>query len=285
MTAFTGKQALPIYAKNNHLRHAIGAQKRAKNMRQLIAANWKMHGDLNWADKISELGALATPQIIQNTDLLICPPLSLLAALHAVRSDEPVSFGAQNCHAATNGAFTGEVSADMVSEIGASYVILGHSERRQYCGETDESVMLKAKAVHAAGLIAIICIGESLKQREAGRASDVVKAQLIGSVPDSATSMNTVIAYEPIWAIGTGKVPSLEDIRDIHQTIRMSLSGRFGEASADLMPILYGGSVKPSNSNDILGLPNVDGALIGGASLEMDSFMAIAASARPYNGE
>lgn len=253
-------------------------------MRQLIAANWKMHGNLDWAEKIKALGALTTPEIVRNTGLLICPPLSLLPALNATRADEPVSFGAQNCHAETSGAYTGEVSAQMVAEIGAAYVILGHSERRQYCGETDTHVEAKAKAVHAAGLIAIICIGESLEQREAGQEDDIVKTQLIGSVPDGATSMNTVIAYEPIWAIGTGKVPSLSDITDMHGVIRGSLSKRFGAASAGLMPILYGGSVKPNNSNDILALPNVDGALIGGASLEMDSFMAIAASARPYDG-
>jgi len=253
-------------------------------MRQLIAANWKMHGNLGWADKIKALGDLTTPEIVRNTDLLICPPLSLLSALNAARGDEPVSFGAQNCHAETSGAYTGEVSAEMVAELGAAYVILGHSERRQYCGETDAMIQAKAKAVHAAGLIAIICIGESLEQREAGQAEDVVKTQLNGSVPDSATSMNTVIAYEPIWAIGTGKVPSLADITDIHGVIRDSLAKRFGKPSAGLMPILYGGSVKPNNSSKILALPNVDGALIGGASLEMDSFLAIAASARPYDG-
>lgn len=253
-------------------------------MRQVIAANWKMHGDFSWAAKPAELAELLDADTIDKVDLVICPPMHLLAAMEAMVEDAPVTFGAQNCHAETSGAYTGEVSAQMVAETGAAYVILGHSERRQYSAETDAQVNAKAIAAHAAGLITIICVGESLDMREAGRADDIVAAQIKGSLPDCVTGMNTIVAYEPIWAIGTGKVPSLDDIARMHAGIRARLTERFGESTADGIAIQYGGSVKPANAADILAIPNVDGALIGGASLEMDSFAAIAKAARDYDG-
>ncbi len=253
-------------------------------MRQIIAANWKMNGDFSWAAKPAELAAILDDETIDKVDMVICPPLHLLAAMEAMVEDAPVTFGAQNCHAETSGAYTGEVSAQMVAETGAAYVILGHSERRDYNKETDADILAKTIAAHQAGLITIVCVGESLDMREAGRADDIVAAQLADSLPDCVTSLNTVIAYEPIWAIGTGKVPSLDDIKSMHAGIRARLTERFGEKTASLIPIQYGGSVKPGNAAEILAIPNVDGALIGGASLEMDSFAAIAKAARDYDG-
>lgn len=253
-------------------------------MRQVIAANWKMHGDFSWAAKPAALEALLDTETVNKVDLVICPPLHLLAAMEAMVEDAPVTFGAQNCHAESSGAYTGEVSAQMVAETGAAYVILGHSERRDYNGETDAQVNAKAIAAHKAGLISIICVGESFEMRESGRADEIVAAQLAGSLPDCVTGLNTVVAYEPIWAIGTGKVPSLDDIAQMHAGIRARLTERFGPDTAAAIPIQYGGSVKPANAADILALDNVDGALIGGASLEMDSFAAIARAAREYDG-
>ena len=243
-----------------------------------------MNGDFSWADKPAELAGLLDDSTVDKVDLVICPPLHLLAAMEAMVEDAPVTFGAQNCHAETSGAYTGEVSAQMIAETGAAYVILGHSERRDYNSETETQVHDKAIAAHKAGLITIICVGESLDMREAGRADEIVAAQLAASLPDCVTGMNTIIAYEPIWAIGTGKVPSADDIAAMHAGIRARMSDRFGEGTANAIPIQYGGSVKPANAAEILALPNVDGALIGGASLEMESFAAIAKAARPYDG-
>ena len=250
-------------------------------MRQLIAANWKMHGDLSWDSKPQQLAQLLSKDTHERAIVLICPPLSMLPALVMARADASVSLGAQNCHSEVSGAYTGDVSAQMVAELGASHVILGHSERRAMSGETDSLVRDKAVAAHTAGLISIICIGESLDQRESGQQNAIVKAQLEGSLPVSATSFNTVIAYEPIWAIGTGKVPSSEQIKAMHTVIREALRERFGVSSANEMALLYGGSVKPANAADILTIENVDGALVGGASLDMESFAQIANCARP----
>lgn len=248
-------------------------------MRQLIAANWKMNGTLSWAQKGKALAALLTPQIKANADLLICPPTHIIPALSAQTEGSDVMVGAQNCHAELSGAYTGEMSAAMCADAGADYVIIGHSERREYNNESSADILEKAKAVHKEGLIAIICIGESLEQREAGEAEEITAEQLNASMPDSATSINTVIAYEPIWAIGTGKVPTSQDIAVIHAHLRALLVTRYGAKTANGIHLLYGGSVKPANAAEILALPNVDGALVGGASLEMESFAAIAAAA------
>ncbi len=250
-------------------------------MKQLIAANWKMHGETNWTQKTAQLAGLLTPDTQNRADLLICPPSYLIPAMSDAAKGTAIMIGAQNCHDQLGGAYTGEMSANMCADAGADYVILGHSERRDYNNESSEAVRAKAQAVHKAGLIAIICVGEKLSQREAGQAQEITAQQLQASLPDSTSAINTVIAYEPVWAIGTGKVPSDDDIAAIHAHLRRELTGRFGAAAADGIALLYGGSVKPANAAQILALPNVDGALVGGASLEMDSFIEIANAARP----
>ncbi len=238
-----------------------------KKLIPLIAANWKMHGDMSWAQKPVELDAAFPIAEREHLELLICPPFPLLPALHVVAGPLNIRVGAQNCHSEIKGAHTGEVSAELLADAGADYVIVGHSERRA-SGETDQNVHDKAVAANRADLIPIICVGESLEQREAGDAIKVVADQLNKSVPDIE---DYVIAYEPIWAIGTGKIPTMDDISDMHHAIRK----RVGQD----IRILYGGSVKPGNASEILAVPNVNGALIGGASLEMDSLAAIAKAA------
>ncbi|PHR93419.1 MAG: triose-phosphate isomerase [Robiginitomaculum sp.] len=247
-------------------------------MKTLIAANWKMHGDLSWAAKPKAFRDAHGPQNT-NVEILICPPAYLIPALVKGSEGQDILIGAQNCHQEQGGAFTGEMSADMVANCGGRYVILGHSERRALFGETDGLVAAKAKSVLASSLVPIICVGESREQREAGDADEVVGAQLKNSIPESADGHKLVIAYEPVWAIGTGLVPTLEDIASMHDHIRGILSARFGENIAQSICILYGGSVKPSNAREILALKDVNGALIGGAGLEMDSLCAIAREA------
>lgn len=249
-------------------------------MRKLIAANWKMHGDMSWAAKIDELSTLIGDEKAHpNVEVLICPPAFLIPTLRERAEDKDIHIGAQNCHFEAGGAYTGEMSADMCVGAGADHIITGHSERRDMFGDTNSTVRAKAQAIYASGAIAIICIGESLAQREAGQAEAVIAEQLAKSVPDSATSMNTVIAYEPIWAIGTGVTPTLNDISDMHGFVRQKLVARFGARTAENIAIQYGGSVKPANATEILALPNVDGALVGGASLEMGSFAKIVQAA------
>ena len=239
------------------------------NRRPLIAGNWKMNG---LSASVAEVDAIAAGAP-KGPELLICPPATLIAPL----SGRGVPIGGQNCHSEQKGAYTGDVSAAQLADVGAEAVILGHSERRQEYEVTDAIVCAKVPAAWAAGLIAIVCVGETEEQRDHGAALDVVGAQLAGSIPDGATALNTVIAYEPVWAIGTGRVPSLTDIADMHAHIRMRLAGRFDEAEG--MRILYGGSMKPSNAAEILALENVDGGLIGGASLKAEDFLAIARAA------
>ena len=190
----------------------------------------------------------------------------------------PIAMGGQDCHAAVSGAHTGDISAAMLCDGGASYVIVGHSERRTDHGVTDAVIRAKAQAAQAAGLVAVVCLGETEAQRRSGQALVVVGAQLAGSVPDGATSANTVIAYEPVWAIGTGLVPSEAEITEVHAHLRAELSARFGAIAADGMRLLYGGSVKPGNAAMIFALPGVDGVLAGGASLKADDFSAIIAA-------
>jgi triosephosphate isomerase len=244
-------------------------------MRALVAGNWKMNG-AGQADlgKLAELkAALAAP----HCDVLVCPPATMIAqAAWAVQG--AFAIGGQDCHAEASGAFTGDISAEMLKAAGASHVIVGHSERRQYHGEKDEAVAAKAKAAWRAGLIAIICIGETLAEREGGRANAVCQSQIAGSVPEGATAANTVLAYEPVWAIGTGKTASLDDIRAMHAHLRQCLSAHCGGAGSQML-ILYGGSVKPDNAASILGTPEVGGALVGGASLKPADFLAIIAGA------
>lgn len=233
-------------------------------MRPLIAGNWKMHGNMDWAAKPAAFEAILPQAERGAIDVLICPPMPFLAPMNAACREAGVSLGAQNCHAEASGAHTGEVSSEMLVSAGAAYVILGHSERRAG-GETSADVRAKAQAAARAGLTPIICVGESLQQREAGQAADIVTAQIKDSLP---AIDNYVIAYEPIWAIGTGKTATAADIEQMHAVIRALVK--------DNTRILYGGSVKPANAQEILSTVNVNGALIGGASLEMESLAAIA---------
>lgn len=208
-------------------------------------------------------------------DVLICPPATLIRPLASAWGQRGVSFGGQDCHHAKSGAFTGDISAEMIRDAGGDYVIVGHSERRSYYGETDEVVARKAEAAHAAGIIAIVCVGETLEERDSGRAVDIVSQQVDFSLPTLSNGANTVVAYEPVWAIGTGRTPSSADIAAMHAAIRGRLTARFGADEGGKFRILYGGSVKPTNAKEILGLPDVDGALVGGASLLARDFDAI----------
>ena len=237
--------------------------------RKLAAGNWKMNGT---GDSLAELEALAKGDLPQGVDVLICPPATLISRA-AERADK-IAIGGQDCHAAASGAHTGDLSAQMLRDAGASYVILGHSERRADHGESDEIVRAKTDAAHGADLVAVVCIGETLEEREAGSTLQVVGMQLAGSLPDGVTAQNTVVAYEPVWAIGTGKVPTLEQIAEVHNALRDALVQRFGNAGADV-PLLYGGSVKPGNAAEIFAVSNVDGALVGGASLKSADFAPI----------
>ena len=239
--------------------------------RKLAAGNWKMNGT---GEALGEIDALVAAHPAPTCDVLICPPSTLLSRMSDRIKATKIATGGQDCHSNSKGAHTGDISDQMIADAGGSFVILGHSERRADHGETDADVAAKAKAVWDANLIAVICVGETLAEREAGQTIDVVAGQLAGSIPDGATGANTVIAYEPVWAIGTGKVPTLDEIAAVHADIRARLSQRFGSHGTD-MSILYGGSVKPSNADDIFAVPDVDGALVGGASLKADDFGGI----------
>lgn len=238
--------------------------------RKLAAGNWKMNGTAAALAEVEALAALATSD---STDVLICPPATLISRAKDVAGS--VAIGGQDCHANANGAHTGDVAADMLKDAGASHVILGHSERREDHGERDEDVRNKAKAAWDAGLVTVICVGESLSEREADNTLDIIGGQLAGSIPDGATGENLVVAYEPIWAIGTGKVPTMSQIGEVHDFMRMRLERRFGEGVGRTVPLLYGGSVKPTNAEEIFAVSNVDGALVGGASLKANDFGAI----------
>jgi len=239
--------------------------------RKLAAGNWKMNGT---GAALSELQTLKQSHPAPTVDILICPPATLIHRAAQTVGDS-IAIGGQDCHAERSGAHTGDISADMLKDAGATHVILGHSERREDHGEQDEDVRAKARAAMDAGLVAIICVGESLEQREAANTLDIIGGQLSGSVPDQSTGENLVIAYEPIWAIGTGKVPTLDEIGEVHDFIRARLERRFGEGVGRSVRLLYGGSVKPGNAADIFGVSNVDGALVGGASLKAQDFSGI----------
>jgi triosephosphate isomerase len=240
-------------------------------IRPLIAGNWKMNGTLREAVRLGE----ALRDGVEGVDLLICPPHPHLHPVAAAMLGGRVAVGAQDCHAAGKGAHTGDVSAAMLRDAGASFVILGHSERRADHAENDAAVLAKTKAALAAGLIPIICVGETEAERLAGLADSVVRTQLAGSVPYGFVTAGGVVAYEPVWAIGTGRTPTEDDIAAIHTTMREALVERFGPA-ARTTRLLYGGSVKPSNAKAILAMQDVDGALVGGASLVPADFLAIA---------
>ena len=240
--------------------------------RKLAAGNWKMNGT---SAALSELDALAAKHPSPSVDVLICPPATLLHRAAERTQGTGVAVGGQDCHSAPSGAHTGDTSAEMLKDAGATAVILGHSERREDHGEQNEDVRAKANAVMEAGLQAIICVGESLEQREAANTLDIIGGQMSGSIPDRSTGENLIVAYEPIWAIGTGKVPTLDEIGEVHDFIRARLERRFGEGVGRSVRLLYGGSVKPSNAAEIFGVSNVDGALVGGASLKAVDFSGI----------
>ncbi len=242
-------------------------------MRQLIAGNWKMNG--LFADVARLAGPLRAATGL-GCDVLVCPPATLLAAMVQALAGSAVAVGAQDCHPDAPGAHTGDLAAAMLRDAGASHVILGHSERRAAHGETDALVCAKVLAAHAAGLVPIVCVGESEAERLAGRAEAVVAGQLAGSLPGGFAG---VIAYEPIWAIGSGRTAAEADVAAMHAVIGARLRAQFGAAAA-AMPVLYGGSVKPENAAALLALPGVDGALVGGASLKAADFLAIARAAR-----
>ena len=249
--------------------------------KKLIAGNWKMNGSLEdskglIADVIN--GIFGAQVLLEYCDFLVCPPNPhIYAVRHALHANKNIMFGAQDCSAAENGARTGDVSAEMLVDSGCSYVILGHSERRQYHQETDETVRRKAEVAHKNGLITIICVGEKEEERDLGVQDDVVAKQLLGAIPDSASVENTVIAYEPVWAIGTGKSASAEDVKSMHGFIRQKLKEKL--VNSEKLRILYGGSMKPDNAEELLAIENVDGGLIGGASLNADQFLKIAQAA------
>lgn len=240
--------------------------------RKLAAGNWKMNGT---AASLEELRLLARDHGQAACEVLICPPATLVARAAALAGS--IRIGGQDCHPDPSGAHTGDISAAMLADAGASHVILGHSERRADHGETDALIRAKTEAAWAAGLTAIVCVGETGAERDAGMTLPVIGAQLAGSLPDATTAARTVIAYEPVWAIGTGRTPTLAQIAEVHDFIRATLRARFG-TEADGLRLLYGGSVKPANAADIFAVSNVDGALVGGASLKAADFGPIIAA-------
>ena len=244
---------------------------------KLIAGNWKMNG---LAASLGEAKALraALDETPSAHRVALCPPATLIAQMAWALRGGPVEIGGQDCHAETSGAFTGSISAEMLRDAGATLVIVGHSERRQGFGETDADVAAKAQAALGAGLEPVICVGETLQQREANRAVEVVRAQVTGSVPEAAAGAPFAVAYEPVWAIGTGLTPTLEQIEEVHRAVRAALVERLGEAGL-AAAILYGGSVKPSNAAEILAIDEVGGALVGGASLKAADFLGIVRAA------
>jgi triosephosphate isomerase len=239
--------------------------------RKLVAGNWKMNG-LRASAAVLDALREAVPE--PGCDVLICPPATLLAGL----ADRGWPVGGQDCHPKPSGAHTGDIAAEMLADAGASAVILGHSERRADHGETDALVAAKTAAAWRAGLTAIVCVGETEAERDAGRALEVVAGQLAGSIPDGATPETLVVAYEPVWAIGTGRTPSLAEIAEVHDFLRARLAERLGAAASGVR-LLYGGSVKPANAAEIFATPNVDGALVGGASLKAEDFAPIVRAA------
>lgn len=242
-------------------------------LRKLAAGNWKMNGDLA---ALAEVRALAEAHPAAGCEVLICPPAVLIHPLAACIADGPVMVGGQDCHANASGAHTGDLAAQQLADAGATHVILGHSERRTDHGETSAMVAAKARAAHEAGLIAIICLGETEAERDAGRTLDVIAEQLDKSLPQAADATNTVIAYEPIWAIGTGRTPDAGQIAEVHALLRQRLGRHLTDAAE--VRLLYGGSVKPTNAREIFGIANVDGALVGGASLKAADFGPIIAA-------
>jgi triosephosphate isomerase (TIM) len=243
--------------------------------RPLVAGNWKMNGLKPSAAALSEIARGYDSALRSKVDLVVCPPATLLYTFAVVAVGSRIAIGGQDCHANATGAHTGDISAEMLADGGASYVIVGHSERRADHNEDDATVAAKTKAAWRAGLTAIVCVGETRTERELGKTLSVVKRQVRRSIPNGATPANLVIAYEPVWAIGTGLTPTVADVAEVHALIRTELSRVVGKQNAGNVRILYGGSVKPSNAKELLGVANVNGALVGGASLVASDFLAI----------
>lgn len=250
--------------------------------RPLVAGNWKMNGlkdALREALTVNE--ALAPPDVASNAgagpQVMICPPSTLVMVMAEVLRGGPLTVGAQDCHVEAAGANTGDISAEMLADAGAAAIIVGHSERRAGHGETDRIVLKKQQAVHRAGVASIVCAGETAGERSSGLTLEVVRRQLAGSLAGTSTADNTVVAYEPVWAIGTGLTPTAADISQVHAAIRAVLAERFGDEGRQ-MRILYGGSVKPANARELLSIDNVNGALVGGASLKAADFLGIIAA-------
>ncbi len=245
-------------------------------MRQKLAAgNWKMNGT---GSDLAELAELIQSQGTATSELMICPPATLLSRAADLAQNSALAIGAQDCHSEQAGAHTGDISAAMLKEAGATAVILGHSERRADHSESSNTVAAKTQTAWAHSLTALVCLGETLDEREAGDTLKVVGDQLAASLPEGATGANTVLAYEPVWAIGTGKIPSLAQIAEVHDFLRAELTKRFGPQMAEATRLLYGGSVKPGNAAEIFATSNVDGALVGGASLKAADFSPIIAA-------
>lgn len=242
------------------------------SIRPLVAGNWKMNGTRSSLEELTSLAQMLKDEL-PLCDALICPPFTLLSQAAMALNGSAIALGAQDCHANASGAHTGDVSADMIMDLGCSYIIVGHSERRADHGETNAVVKAKAAAALSAGATAIICVGETEAQRDAGETLNVIEGQIKGSLPQGANAQNTVIAYEPVWAIGTGRTPSVDDVAQVHQFIRSQLVANLSTGAR--VRILYGGSVKPSNAQELMAASDVNGALVGGASLKATDFNGI----------
>ena len=251
----------------------------SKRPHPLVAGNWKMNG---LKASLGELAGMAQGYdagLRGKVELLICPPATLVAAAATIAAGAHIGIGAQDCHAKKDGAHTGDIAAEMLADAGATYIIVGHSERRADHGESDAVVRAKAEATIRAGLRAIVCVGETEAERKSGKTLEVIGSQLDGSIPAGVTAAQLVVAYEPVWAIGTGLTPTAADVAEVHAFIRQRLAGLVGGEGASVR-LLYGGSVKPSNAVELMGVANVDGALVGGASLKAADFLGIAAAYR-----
>jgi triosephosphate isomerase (TIM) len=244
--------------------------------RPLVAGNWKMNGSRAALGEIAALASAYDAALRARADLLICPPVTLLALAGPLATPAGIALGAQDCHAAVSGAHTGDIAAEMLADLGATYVIVGHSERRADHGESDAQVQAKARAAMRAGLAPIVCVGETRLERDAGGALDVVAGQIAGSVPSDIASDQLVLAYEPVWAIGTGVTPTLQDVAEMHGFARGQLETLLGGGRSAAVRILYGGSVKPANARELMHVADVDGALVGGASLTAKDFLGVA---------
>lgn len=243
-------------------------------IRALVAGNWKMNGLMESAAEARALAGFLKADAAAGCAVLLCPPFTLLAPFSSLLEGTGIALGGQDCHSGQAGAHTGDISAEMLKDLGCEYVIVGHSERRADHRENNALVRAKAEAAREAGLKAIICIGETQDERQAGQTLEVVQNQLADSLPNGSNPQNTLVAYEPVWAIGTGLTPALEDVGEVHNLIRQNLTARFGADGAG-MNILYGGSVKPSNAGQLMAVDNVNGALVGGASLQAHEFNRI----------